>query len=299
MKKFVLISLAFIVSSHIMAQDNNFMIYSFKGNVTVIDNKVETGAKIGKVMKPTTTIRVAAGGIVSLICDQSSMFTFSKPGSYLLSKYTDSCSSSTSSVSANYVKYVWNQLTSHEASPGSNRKAFMNTVGAVTRSVNNIWIDPKLDTVNYTGGDFPLSWKSYAEAKEFQFFLYTSQNVTEPIYTATVSKMKVAIPSFISKMKAGNSYFWTSAIKGEENDEMKVLNYVSKATYDALVGTFKSQGPASEGAAEQAYRVAFMLEDAHYLSEAYEYYTKAAAADSNNALYRFTLMSFKKDYEIK
>ena len=54
-----------------------------------------------------------------------------------------------------------------------------------------------------------------------------------------------------------------------------------------------------EAPAEQAYRIAFMLEDAHYLSEAYQYYSKAATLDPANVLYRSTLMSFKKDYEIK
>jgi hypothetical protein len=42
-----------------------------------------------------------------------------------------------------------------------------------------------------------------------------------------------------------------------------------------------------------------MLEDAHYLADAYKYYAKAAQLEPTNALYRSTLMSFKKDYEIK
>ena len=111
--------------------------------------------------------------------------------------------------------------------------------------------------------------------------------------------MKISIASFSGRMKPGGSYFWTTAVKGEENDELKVLNFVSKETFDGLVSTFKSQGAVYEGPSEQAYRIAFLLEDAHYLSEAYQYYTKAVAAAPDNPLYRFTLMSFKKDYEIK
>jgi hypothetical protein len=42
-----------------------------------------------------------------------------------------------------------------------------------------------------------------------------------------------------------------------------------------------------------------MLEDAHFLAEAFKYYTKAAALDTSNVLYRSTLMSFRKDYELK
>ena len=190
-------------------------------------------------------------------------------------------------------------MTKPAGSPGSNRKAYMNTVGAVSRSINNIWVDPRLDTVNYSGGEFPLSWKSYAEAKEFDFHLFTADNITEPFYSTSVNKLKISIPSIINRLKPGNSYFWISAVKGEENEERKVLNYVSKETFNAMLDKIKSEAAAFEAPAEQAYRIGFMLEDAHYLSEAYQYYMKAATLDSTNVLYRSTLMSFKKDYEIK
>jgi hypothetical protein len=92
---------------------------------------------------------------------------------------------------------------------------------------------------------------------------------------------------------------WTASVKGEENDELKTLNYVTKEAYNKVLENLKSQVSSFEGPAEQAYRIAFMLEDAHYLSEAYQFYTKAASLDATNVLYRSTLMSFKKDYEIK
>ncbi len=66
-----------------------------------------------------------------------------------------------------------------------------------------------------------------------------------------------------------------------------------------LLETLKTQGAEFEAPAEQAYRLGFMLEDAHYLAEALEYYSKAATLDPTNVLYRSTLMSFKKDYEVK
>jgi len=100
-------------------------------------------------------------------------------------------------------------------------------------------------------------------------------------------------------MKQGNSYFWTASVKGEENDELKILNYVTKETFNKILETIQKQGTSFEAPAEQAYRIGFMLEDAHYLAEAYQYYTKAATLDPVNVLYRSTLMSFKKDYEIK
>ncbi len=299
MKKLPLIILLCSVTVAGSAQ-NNFLLYSFKGNVSVIENNVESKAKVGKTLPGTASVKIAAGGVVTLICNEAAMFTFTKAGTYALSKFGDSCRISSNSVSANYVKYVWASMTKSSGTPGSNRKAYMNTVGAVSRSINNVWIDPRLDTVNYSGaGDFPLSWKSYADAKEFEFSLYSSDNISTPLYTSVVNKLKIPIADFAGKLKPGNSYFWTAAIKGEENDELKIVNYVTKETLNDVVLKIKKLGAAFEAPAEQAYRIAFMLEDAHYLPEAYQYYTKAATLDSLNVLYRSTLMSFKKDYEIK
>ena len=299
MKKFFSLFLFGSLAFTVFGQSNSFLLYSFKGNVSVIENKVESKAKVGKSLNGTATIKIPAGSMATLICNEAAMFTLTKAGTYPLSMFGDSCHVSSNSVSANYVKYVWAQMTQAHGSPGSNRKAYMNTVGAVSRSINNIWIDPRLDTINYSGGDFPLSWKSYSEAKDFEFLLYHADNINTPFFTTFVSKLKIPISDIASKIKAGSSYFWTASVKGEENDEIKVFNYVTKETFNSVLESIKTQGAVFEGPAEQAYRIAFMLEDAHYLSEAYQYYTKAAAADTANALYRSTLMSFKKDYEIK
>jgi hypothetical protein len=301
MKKFRLLTLLTLVAGAITAQENNFLVYSLKGNVSIVENKVESKVKVGKMLAGATTIKVPAGAAVTLICNETAMFTVQKAGNYSLSQFSDSCRSGGSgSVSVNYVKYVWSQMTKSGGSPGSDRKKFMNSVGAVSRSVNNIWIDPRLDTVNYSGGDFPLSWKSYADAKEFNFSLFTnSTGQGTPAYSTLVTKLKIPIGNFITKVKPGNTYFWTAAVKGEQNNELKVFNYVSKEAYDQMLKTLKDNAGTFENAAEESYRIAFMLEDAHYLSEAYQYYNKAATLAPDVPLYRSTLMSFKKDYEIK
>jgi hypothetical protein len=299
MKRLFILLPVFSASLLANAQNNNFLLYNMKGNVSVIENKVEIKAKIGKVLDNNSILKVAAGSLATLICNEQSMFTINKAGTYTLSQFKDSCQVHNSSFTSNYLKYVWAQMTSSHGSPGSNRKAYMNTVGAVSRSVNNIWIDPRLDTVNYVSGEFPLSWKSYADASEFDFYLYANEKDKKAEFNSTVKKLKIPITSFSKILKPDQTYYWTAAVKGEQNDELKVLNTVSKEKFDYIVNQFKAMGPAHESPAEQAYRVAFMLEDAHFLSEAYQYYLKAATTEPSNMLYRSTLMSFKKDYEIK
>jgi hypothetical protein len=303
MKKFLALVLVgfFAMAAH---SQNDFLLYSFKGNVSVVENNVEAKAKVGKPLTAKSTIKVAAGSTVTLICNQAAMFTLTKAGTYPLSKFGDSCRVSSNSVSANYVKYVWASMTQSGGSSGSNRKAYMNTVGATTRDMNSIWFDPRmrLDTLNYSGiaNDFPLSWKCFnPDAKEYEFSLFTSDNISTPVHTVFVNKLKIPIADFSKKMKPGSSYYWTVAVKGEENDKLLYINYVDKDNFKTMIESFKAQAPAVETPAEQHYRIAFMLEDGHYLAEAYDYYSKAVKLDPSNGLYRTTLMSFKKDYEIK
>jgi len=282
------------------ASAQNFLLYSFKGNVSVIENKIETKAKVGKPLTSAASLKIAAGGSVTLICNEAAMFTLAKPGTFALNKFGDSCRVSNSSVSANYVKYVWASMTKSSGSAGSDRKTYMNTVGAVTRDINPVWIDFRLDTINYSSGDFSLWWKVYPEElKEFDFYIYSADNLGSPLYKNSVSKLKVPITSFISKLTPGTTYYWTAAVKDQENDKMKVLNYVTKEKFNADLDAIKAMGVASETPAQQSYRTAFMLEDARYLAEAYQYYQKAVTQDPANALYRSTLMSFKSDYQIK
>ncbi len=300
MKKILALALfcSFVVAA---GAQNNFLLYSFKGNVTVVENNVESKAKVGRSLTPASSIKVAPGGVVTLICNEAAMFTVSKAGTFALKSFGDSCKVSSNSITANYVKYVWASMTKTGDAPGSNRKAYMNTVGAVSRSINNIWIDPRLDTVNFSGAasDFPLSWKSYTEAKDFEFKIFAIENLTTPVYSSIVTKMKIPLSYFATKLTPGKSYMWTVSVRGEENEEMKVLNYVSKETAAAFLSNLKGQTTGFEATAEESYRMGFMMEDAHYLPEAWQYYLKAATADPSNVLYRSTLMSFKKDYEIK
>lgn len=298
MKKLLLLLTTFCFLAAAQAQ-NDFLLYSFKGNVSVVENNAEAKAKVGKPMNSAATLKVGPASAVTLICNEAAMFTITKAGTYKLSSFGDSCRVAKGSVSANYVKYVWAQMTKPSGSAGSNRKAYMNNVGAVTRDINVIWVDPKLDTINYVGGNFPLSWKCYSDANEFDFRLYNANNIVEPFYKTSLSKKKVPVSSFAAKIKPGNTYYWIAAVKGEQNDTRKVLNYVSKSGYDSLLNELTKQTAEYEGPAEQAYRLGFMLEDLHFLSEAHQFYTKATTLDPKNPLYLSTLMSFRKDYEIK
>ena len=297
MKKIIYIP-ALLFTLATTAQSNMFVVYSVKGSVSVIENKTETKARIGTILDGDETIKVGAGSFATLICNETKAFSLKKAGSYTTGSLKDSCKISSGSVSSNYMKYVWAEMTKSKGTPEKNRKNFMANVGAVSRGINNVWIDPKLDTINYVSGTLPLSWKSYTDAEEFEFKLYDdSKNST--LWSKTVKKKHVDILELLKTIQPGKSYHWTATIKGEpDNDDKKVLHYATKEEYNNLYALIKNSD-AAETEAEKNFRLGFILEENHYLAEAYNHYMKATQLDPTNSLYRYTFMSFKKDYEIK
>ena len=63
-----------------------------------------------------------------------------------------------------------------------------------------------------------------------------------------------------------------------------------------MLKQMEALGPEGEGAAEKAFRLAFLLEQAHFLGEAFVQYQKAASLQQENVLFQKTLEAFKKDY---
>jgi len=287
------------LTSAILAQDNMFVVYSLKGNVTAVDNKVESKAKIGTILNNASVLKIPSGSFATLICNETSMFTLSKSGNYTLSNLKDSCIVKKSSLSSNYMKYIWSELTKSKGSPEKNRKAYMANVGAVSRSINNIWIDPKLDTVNYVSGTIPLSWKSYTDAEKFEFKLYTQPSGGNAIFSKLTDKKHVPVSELLKIIQPGKVYYWTAMVKDETNDDRKYLHYWPKEEYINFYNSIKKPEGANETEAEMNFRLGFVLEEAHFLAEAYQHYQKATQLAPAIPLYRFVFMSFKKDYEIK
>lgn len=295
--RFVSLLFLTIVFNSLATAQNSFLIYTVKGNVSVIENNATTKAKVGRLLPESAQLVIAPGGVVSLICNQANLINLNK-GKVSLSTLGEQCKLTDQSVTSNYLKYVWSQLTAKPGSPEKNRKAFMTNVGAVSRGVNNVWIDPRLDTVKYVSGSFPLSWKSYAEAEEFEFFIYDKPS-SNPVVILSTKNRFVDAKTLAEKMKPSSITYWTAAVKGEQNAEVKVFEYIPADVFKSTLNSFEKAGPELETEAAKAFRLAFMLEQAHYLADAYTYYKKASSLEPGLPIYKSTLESFKKDYGIK
>lgn len=282
------------------AQNDMYVVYSIKGTVTIVENKAETKAKIGTILDGDETIKVGAGSFATLICNETKAFSLNKPGNYATASLKDSCKISGGSLSSNYLKYVWSEMTKSKGTPEKNRKNYMANVGAVSRGddLNNVWVDERLRMVNYVSGTIPLSWKCFVETEEFEFRLY-DESKTKVIYPKDVKKKHVNISDILKLMQPGKTYYWNATVKGEpENSARYALHYSTKDEFQAFLNTVKN-AEGAESDAEMNFRLGFVLEENHYIAEAYNYYLKATQLDATNSFYRNTFMSFKKDFEIK
>lgn len=290
--------LALCITTGANAQ-NNFLIYAFKGNVSVIEKKAETKVKIGTMLNAASVLKVGPSATVTIICNETSMFNVKKAGSYTMAMFKDSCKSENNSITANYIKYIWNEFTHGHNSPEANRKLYMNNTGSVSRSVSSIWIDPRLDSMNYAYGDFPLSWKSYSEAKEFEFQLYDQPEEGKLLYKEATKNKKYPVPAITKIIKPGNTYYWTATAIGETNDERKAIKVWTKDEFENFLAGINVTTNSAETEADHDFRLGFQLEEARFFSEAYQYYQKAAKLQPANQLFSSTLAAFKKDYDIK
>jgi hypothetical protein len=100
-------------------------------------------------------------------------------------------------LSAPTMKYIWNEMTKSKGTPEKNRKAYMANVGAVGRGdINNVWVDQRLDSVNYVSGTIPLSWKCFVDTEEFEFcYMMTSKQ--KVVYYKDVKKKHINISEIL------------------------------------------------------------------------------------------------------
>ena len=107
MKQIHLLLLLTICSFTTQAQKaNSFLIYSVKGSVSVVENSKGTKAQIGKLLNDKSKLTVGANSLISIICNESSLFSITKPGTYTMAQFKDTCLANKSSITSNYLKII-------------------------------------------------------------------------------------------------------------------------------------------------------------------------------------------------
>ncbi len=155
-----------------------------------------------------------------------------------------------------------------------------------------------MDTVNFDGTPFPLSWNVKNYRGLYHFTLYEANGKTQ-LYTDSLRSNFIQIDSFRHLLVPGKRYRWSVLAKGIPVSAKKVLNYISPDETNRLREEFLKPLLIPEDTAAIFFRTAFMLEHRHFLAEAYNWYQQAALQDPEMELYRDQLIRFRNEYWIR
>lgn len=277
--------LLFGISLALPAQEPAFVVFynSGKASKTVAGKNVVL--KKGDQLQLTDQLNVPEKAEVVLVCANFSAVQLKSKGVYPIKSLLAKCSQQQSSASSAYFKYVWHSFLHKHTSPEQDPRAYMKTYGAASRGKTLI-TRLNTDTINFYQGELTISWLPRQTAA---IEVYDISAIGDPILNSKASKV-IKIDSIVAKIKKPGDYYW--AFTKESNAKAKYLKIWTKEAYTKAVAQIINS-VVSTTEAEKAYLTGYMLEEKHFLAEAYKYYQKALRLQTTNEIYQETCAKFK------
>ncbi|MBC7872968.1 MAG: hypothetical protein H7Y01_03170 [Ferruginibacter sp.] len=299
---FFLFSL-FFFSAVCAQKGNELLVYSLKGNVTVIENNSETRLKIGKVLKPGSVVKTQREAKLTMVCKEGKPISVTEEGSYPVVTWKDSCLTTQNSMSSKFFQYVWDQLyvrsdeykREHPGGLGS-----VENIGAPVRGQEDLEIlfSADLDTINYSSGNFPLSWSVNLDYPGKYYFVLFPAKGGKPLYKDSISGTTLPLDKLKKYMKPGTSYGWSLATQKTSVENGGIIKYVTLTTVARHIVKLQKAVNVPEDDGAQYFRIAYLLQKSHYPADAFIYYQKAVKASPEVDFYREKLEEFKMNFQV-
>jgi hypothetical protein len=302
MNKLLTVCCLFICCAVSAQKGDELLVYSLTGNVTVVENNAESRVKIGKVLKPGSMIKTQKQAKLTLVCKQGKPITISEQGNFPVDRWKDSCETSNNSMTTKYFQFIWDQLyvrsdeykKDHPGDDGS-------MIAAPSRGQEEveIMINQWMDTVYYTGGNFPISWTTSNPYDGKYFFRFYDARSKKLLFTDSVWKNNVDLAKLKKYMKLGSLYYWQVSASRTIEGEGGAVKYVTTAALTNQVNKLKKSVNVPEDPAMQNFRTAYLLQETGYLPAALQYYQRAARISPAVDFYSDKLKAFKKDFNLQ
>ncbi len=295
MKKpfFIVILLLYLGALSTRAQ-TKFLAYKVNGKATYALKNRQYALKAGKTLPESATVIVPEGASVLMICEQASKpLTLSK-GSHRLVNYRNGCDANDQSITANYLKYVWWQMTNPNSTTKDEKARNKSTSGAVSRGCPGVDFFVA-DTVNYYRENFILSWKVYAPGSRADFMLYESAGSPIPLLSLPMKQGYLFLDSIKIWLDPGNGYYWTINLDGHQVCERKLIQVWEAENFEETLAEFQKALITETDEAENNYQMGFILEQNGFMGEAYSYYKKAYEARPDDERFKKTIKRFRED----
>jgi hypothetical protein len=290
MKKMLLL-VALFAGLQCFAAPPDYIVYYVKGSCT--RTAPAKALKRGDVLQAKDSVVLGDRSELLLLCKDYRLVRIAKKGSHILERSAP-CAVETSSVTATYFKYVWEELKTVHGSPEKNPRHYMRNKGAVSRSgCPAVFTALSTDTIYHCSGDLDLLWRTAITAPWLSSFPDDHDPLAlkqvelipgTPIKTSQLARM----------VDEDSVLIWAITEKKTDVCDRKYFRLLSAANYRERVQILLQQVIVTTPA-QTAFMKAWVLEENHFPAEAMKYYAKAVKLDPKNSTYKSALKHF---YEI-
>jgi len=306
MKNSLLLVVFLSLAGCALAQDP-MIAYAVRGSVTATYKKESSMVKIGRVLLPGTVLTIGKDGAVTLLCKKGRQFLINKEGTVPVWRYKDSCKYTEKNITADYLSYIWGQFYEYSA---ENRKEKKENLLAVSRSPGNenkrkhdpnrllIEFNKGMDTVIYSSKDFSLGWNCFDYDGAYVFRLY-DENGLRQLFIDTTEDNFVLISKLGNFLKEGSVYKWNVSAPHAAITRKRVLKFLPQSVIDNYIRLVQAELIPNENEASKYFRIAYALEQQHYLADALEYFTMANKADPSIHIFRDKLVQFRNEFWVQ
>lgn len=303
MKKNIFLCLCFAATAAAGQTGEELLVYSIRGNVTVIENNQETKARIGKVLKAGSSIRAQRLSRITMVCKQGKPLSVTKEGTYPVVRWKDSCNADQHSVTSRYFQFVWDQLYIRS---DDYKKKHPEAIGAVTRDdapvrgQEELEIETTLglDTVQYAGAAFALTWRTNLDYAGNYFFSLTDVKTGKTVYSDSLATRQVWLTDLRKYLRAGKMYSWSVGAPKTSTTEGGIIRCWPSRKSGQVSRKMQRMVNVPEEPAAAFFRTAYLLESEYWLANAWQYYQKAVKTAPGEEFYREQLEAFEKRYRL-
>lgn len=302
MKPNIILLLLLISFTGYSQKGNELLVYSLKGNVSVVENNAESKLKIGKVLKPGAIIKTQRAAQLTMVCKQGKPISVTKEGLFPVDTWKDSCYTGETSITTKYFKFIWDQLYVRSDDykkdhPGN--EASLTDAPVRGNEDLEIIIYEGLDTLIYSGDNFPVSWTTTSPYDGKYFFTLSNLKTKKVLFIDSLTDNFIKLDRIKKWMRVDNNYSWTVSLNRTQKGEGGVIRFVSAGRINAQIEKLRKMVNIPEDEAAINFRIAYLLKQKWYASNAYQYLMKAANASIETDFYREKLLEFRKEFQLK
>jgi hypothetical protein len=274
-------------SSIVKAENIAFVVYYTRGVIT--KNTSGSPLKKGDRLFEKDNISLAQGAQLILVCRNAASVKLSAKGRYEVKKLVASCKQETGSFTSSYFSYVWEEMTHEHGTPEDDPTHYMKNMGAASRGCNTVETKVSVDTVIYAVGTLPVFYITTISNPYLSVFKEAQEG--ESFFSAPLDKQPLYLDLVAQKLKDTGTYYWQVTDKNGEGCERNVLRILSpKEYYTSIAQLMRDLPPGLP--AETAYMKGFILEENHFLAEAFKFYKQAYILSPSNKRYQFAQSRF-------